>query len=316
MRNTLIEKLIYICKDYRHIKFDKDHVETWLGQFDENDQEFLLEQLVNILKKTYISEKNVDDFICLIVRRIKKIKNYDKIYWGILKNNTHGESQIELNEKLLEALQNEKIECDIANVEDYKNDKFDRYLYIDDIIYTGNTFKYAFEDFEFKENKELTGFVIILYTQAEKYLESTPEEPFFKGECVFKRNNILGKEDYAILHPLNKYLENGEKGGRKYPIKSDFLFNKEEDRIRFENIFYNYGREILKEIEESAENIKPLGYSVISYLGFGNMYILYRNISNNSPLALWYGNGNEYLNGNPSGNVLGRFYPLFPRKTN
>ena len=40
------------------------------------------------------------------------------------------------------------------------------------------------------------------------------------------------------------------------------------------------------------------------------MFITYRNIANSCPLALWYGD-EAYRPPHP----LGRWYPLFPRKT-
>lgn len=317
MRNTLIEKLICICKDYRHIKFDKDHVETWLNQFNNDDQEFLLEQLVNILEKTYISEKNIDTFVKSVAKKIKEIENGNWISWGILENNIGGDSQIELNNKLLEELSNEGIQCSIVTLENYNNDDYDRYIYIDDVVYTGNKFRNAFRDINYHARKKIDIFFVAIYTQGDKYLKRTEVNEFYKNrQCCFMINNILTENNYCILHPSRDILVDGEIGGRHYPISSDRLFSNSRDRYRFEKIFYFYGKNMIGQCENPAPNLKPLGYSIISYLGFGNMFIFYRNISNNSPLALWYGNTNEYLSGNFFGNVLGRFYPLFPRKTN
>ena len=48
---------------------------------------------------------------------------------------------------------------------------------------------------------------------------------------------------------------------------------------------------------------RPLGYEVIPSLGFGTMFVTYRNIANNCPLALWWGHSFGWR-------------PLFPRTVN
>jgi len=59
-----------------------------------------------------------------------------------------------------------------------------------------------------------------------------------------------------------------------------------------------------------APSMRPLGFEKLESLGFGSLFITYRNIANNCPLALWYGNP-DYSPPHP----LGLWYPLFPRRS-
>src|SRR5450755_4549701 len=56
---------------------------------------------------------------------------------------------------------------------------------------------------------------------------------------------------------------------------------------------------------------RVLGFMKLISLGFGTFFVTYRNISNNCPLVLWWGDPSY-----PSTHPLGKWYPLFPRRTN
>jgi len=56
--------------------------------------------------------------------------------------------------------------------------------------------------------------------------------------------------------------------------------------------------------------MRPMGYQVFDSLGFGALVFTYRNIANNCPLVLWWGNPEM-----PAGHPFSRWYPLFPRRT-
>jgi hypothetical protein len=55
--------------------------------------------------------------------------------------------------------------------------------------------------------------------------------------------------------------------------------------------------------------MRPLGYDYLKSLGFGAILVTYRNIANNCPLALWWGDPNKAY-------PLNAWYPLFPRIVN
>jgi hypothetical protein len=54
----------------------------------------------------------------------------------------------------------------------------------------------------------------------------------------------------------------------------------------------------------TAPHQRPLGYEVLESLGFGSLFITYRNIANNCPLAFWWSRNPDV------------WYPLFPRRVN
>ena len=315
---TKINKLVEICKDYKNIDFNFQHVKNWINQFQIEDQKFILENLIYILEKTYISEEKIDSFIQEIIKYLEiNVANYKIIEWGVLEINTHGKSQVELNNKLLKAMEKKGIFASICNKDDLDKKIYENYLYLDDIIYTGNTFINDFKNI----NTKVYCFFYGIYLQSIEYIKNNmPSLEKLKIVCLHKYNNDLTKiksenGDYAILHSKKEYLNNDLiPYGRKYPITNDMLFKNENDRIKFENIMYEQGRKILLEIKNPAYYIRPLGYCKISKIGFGNMIIFYRNISNNSPIALWFGNIKKYEN--KEENILGKFYPLFPRTTN
>ena len=57
--------------------------------------------------------------------------------------------------------------------------------------------------------------------------------------------------------------------------------------------------------------MRPMGYEYLESLGFGSVFITYRNIANNCPLVLWWGD-TTYSPNHP----FSSWYPLFPRKVN
>lgn len=52
-----------------------------------------------------------------------------------------------------------------------------------------------------------------------------------------------------------------------------------------------------------------MGYDYQHTLGFGSYFVSYRNIANNCPVVLWWGD----LEGHSG---INNWYPLFPRKAN
>jgi hypothetical protein len=55
--------------------------------------------------------------------------------------------------------------------------------------------------------------------------------------------------------------------------------------------------------------LRPLGFGPFG-MGFGSLFLSWRNCPNNAPLALWWGGKTE-----PPWHPFNRWYPLVPRKT-
>ena len=54
-----------------------------------------------------------------------------------------------------------------------------------------------------------------------------------------------------------------------------------------------------------------MGYEYLESFGFGATFISYRNIANNCPLALWWGDPDA-----PASHPFSKWYPLFSHKAN
>jgi hypothetical protein len=80
------------------------------------------------------------------------------------------------------------------------------------------------------------------------------------------------------------------------------VFENSAQRMLLENEFLKRGSKIRNEQPNLPGNIRPLGYSNLHTLGFGSMFVTYRNCPNNCPIVLWIEQED--------------FPALFPRKTN
>lgn len=89
------------------------------------------------------------------------------------------------------------------------------------------------------------------------------------------------------------------------------LCSSPERRTIYERALLEAGSRIVVAAKNPAPSMRPLGYEKLVSLGFGSVFVSYRNISNNCPLALWYGNPSY-----PQGHPLGAWYPLIPRRVN
>ncbi len=110
------------------------------------------------------------------------------------------------------------------------------------------------------------------------------------------------------------YIDDAIYTGNK--IRHDFilqekLFSSSQARKIVEKTFLTKGLELIQNNQYQASSIRPLGFMKLASLGFGTFFVTYRNTANNCPLVLWWGDPSY-----PVTHPLGRWYPLFPRKTN
>ena len=80
------------------------------------------------------------------------------------------------------------------------------------------------------------------------------------------------------------------------------IFKDDAQKILMEKEFLVRGCHIWTEQANLPERLRPLGYNNLHSLGFGSMFVTYRNCPNNCPLVFWVEQND--------------FPPLFPRKTN
>lgn len=146
----LIESIHDIIKDYRRedlgifyrTEITKEHIAKWIGQFDEEDREFLLTELLHLLPNSYLSKENTLDIIGKEFEVYKKAFNY-KTVQDFLKETKFlrcqgvGKSQtilLEFTDEILQELYGMSIdECGKETVSNW--------MYVDDVIASGGTFR-------------------------------------------------------------------------------------------------------------------------------------------------------------------------------
>ncbi|WP_297439227.1 hypothetical protein [uncultured Clostridium sp.] len=338
--SIIVKKLLKIIKDYEMpigTQMNEKHIETWLSQFDEEDQDVILEEMINICKKFYFSREDV-----------KNILEYfftDKEYWETCTRNKfknmkflniqeRGTSQEDLLEIVNEVL-DEKYQL---NISECNSKNF--YVYIDDCIFTGSRLKWDIErcidDDIFKAGDTLVICHLFWYKSGSDYsikkIKSMCHENSINlGYWYFDMQNNYQNNDYCnpmgTLWPqyiddevVNRYIAlRGEVSEwaetaeffRTYDMKKELIFSCSENRECVEKAFLLAGVDILDGLNNPCNSMRPMGFSKLETIGFGAVFITYRNIANNCPLALWYGDIFNQGNG-----PLGRWYPLFPRKCN
>lgn len=98
---------------------------------------------------------------------------------------------------------------------------------------------------------------------------------------------------------------------RRVDARTEELFTDFSSRKIVENIFLKYGSQLVLNAKNPAESMRPLGFNKLPSMGFGAMFFTYRNIPNNCPLVLWYGDPTK-----PNWHPLSKWYPLFQRRVN
>ncbi len=114
-----------------------------------------------------------------------------------------------------------------------------------------------------------------------------------------------------LYTPAGRKIEASELFRSTTDMGAEKLFSSLENRRVIENAFLSKGIQLVKAGQNPAPSIRPLGFMKLISLGFGTFFVTYRNISNNCPLVLWWGDPSY-----PPTHPLGKWYPLFPRRTN
>lgn len=337
MKKKLINQLLEIIGDYnmpKGMEMKKDHVDRWINQFDEEFQNTILEELIEVFSKQYLSKD-------IVKSKIRSVLT-DKKIWGenikesiqntnFLKIQEQGNSQKDLLE-IVDEILFEEYEIKIKNC--FSKNK---YFYIDDCIFTGNRFindiKRCIESGEIKE-----GSIFISYHLA--YYKSGWNHAVRKISQMFKKIKVeaeywyhymfqnyqknLYKNDLSVLWPkeieyeqLSSYIDwrcnesdyaKNVDFCRNYNMINENLFKDSSGRDIIESQFLKVGLDLVINANNPSASIRPMGFSKLESIGFGAMFVTYRNISNNCPLALWYGDVTCSSN-----KALTKWYPLFPR---
>lgn len=324
----LANDIANIISDYevnidKCIPNDYSHVLKWVEQFPDdgtlcgkyiiNLREFILEQTLCLLQKSYFSKSDYLEFIDdLLVDLDSETIDIIKAssFLNIQKN---GCSQSHFLEELSKAFYDKyKITLNI-NI-----NSSDNYYYIDDFSFTGDRIYNDLEGwirFHAPDECYITIITICSHTYGNYNL----------NKSLKKLANETGKSiKFEITSLLNYYkndlsnrdksdvfwLKHGNRYNRSGFIDGSIIFDNSENRDIFEEIIFEAGKHIISLCQNPSSVMKPLGYSRISsHMGFGGTIFSYKNCPNTTPLAFWWGDPNA-----DSSSPLSQWYPLFIRR--
>ncbi|MFM6072837.1 MAG: hypothetical protein ACKPB9_14830, partial [Dolichospermum sp.] len=214
------------------------------------------------------------------------------------------------------------------------------YLYLDDCLFSGSTVYYDVEKWLDKAIPKTKIYLIFLgcYSSGKRYyIDNKLMSIAQKKEVSVKTGSLLrldnlswNEEKYDCLWSKeiidDEFVNNfvnivNEKCSEKSITprlfrsdtvpKQETLFSTPEARDIVESAFLRKGAYIASLPENRKPSMRPMGYEYLESLGFGSVFITYRNIANNCPLVLWWGDTSY-----PASHPFSKWYPLFPRKVN
>lgn len=338
-----IKNIVAKIKNYRketsEMVFNEDHVKKWIEQFDNDDQSIVLRETSHLLQENYFSEEDIYDYFDAIWE-CKEIMG-ENPEWNIneiqfLTLTQKGKSHKKLTEMFEHYIYSKyNVQINYSNTE-----SVNKYVYIDDCLFTGKTLREDIKNWincnDINEGSELNIIFIAYYTNGYDYsLKKITEYCKEKNikPTIFRckqYNNDIHESALDFLWPtgdvqdeyINKYMERInselEESGKKWPayrlypqFDNSTMFTSRQNRKMYENILLKKGAYIVSLPEEQNRSIRPMGYSYNTSLGFGAFFATCFNISNNCPLALWWGDPSKSKN-----ETLGKWYPLLPREAN
>ena len=337
-RTDLILSIAEKIKDYRKGEIEEivpKHVDRWARQFDLNAQLTILNEINHILNTFYLNREDVKVNLrsVLLDERISgKNPKTTLAKINFLHIQTSGNSQREMLNLVDEIIKEEFNltidQCGGSNL----------FFYIDDCIFTGNRFRYDVVPWinktSFNSGSKLITYHIAQHVKGYNYainhiMQAARVNKIEVSSWHHKKidNNKGDGVTPEILWPSylsgDQYIDNyynqvkdicQKKGWldtcyRTHTITKDVLFTSPKARDIVEDAFLKVGSRLITAASNPAPSIRPLGFEKLESLGFGTFFITHRNISNNCPLALWYGDPTQ------TGGPLSLWYPLFIRKT-
>ncbi|GGG09667.1 phosphoribosyltransferase-like protein [Paenibacillus abyssi] len=339
--NDNIDKIVAVLSDFRRgeiTPIDYEHVVEWINQFDLDDRSTILNEVAHILNNNYLSRANAKKFMKIIINDERICgdieENYENVHF--LQIDQNGSSQKDLL-TLVDEVLNEEYEISIQDC----GTEPTKYVYIDDCIYSGNT---AFNDLKtwIEEDGRNTELHVVFSAAYSRGLASLQRrlrpiaiqnntkikywraheynnfvQDYKKYECCWP----VEEDDYASDRHVDNYVAaiNERAATSQYPPRlyrdkaeiQETLFTSSSGRNVVEKAFFKWGAYITSLPKNAKQTMRPLGYEFFDSLGFGALFVTYRNISNNCPLVLWWGDKNM-----PSSHPFSNWHPLIPRKVN
>jgi hypothetical protein len=339
-RAEMIEKILQVAGDYRKgeiAEFNSEHVEKWIDQFpvSEEHKVIILGEVVYMLMKYYISRDQAKEKLIRMFKTMRRedagnCSTYDV---NFLRTQPEGKSQHEILLIADEILQEDEglstKDCGGSNV----------YFYLDDCIYSGNKWRYDIKDSvqlaEAEKNFKVVSYHFGIYSAGYQYACTNIENVLkakggtikpFRSDALnndrFRGNelDVMWPAYFSGNKQIDAYANHLEEFCREnnWVLKQIFrssqipcgVFTSPENQYIVEQAFLAVGAKLFCAAQNPARSMRPMGFEVLATIGFGTPVVTWRNIANNCPLALWYGDPSSYGPTHP----LGMWYPLFPRK--
>jgi hypothetical protein len=331
-RNELLQSIADKISDYRAGETLPPRtptlVDQWVQQFPVAIQEPLLEAMDYVFARTYISRESFKSFL----RGLANTRKLDpssspQDYWrrvNILNIQKGGNSQRELRDMFGEVLQ-ETHGFTLADTGSADGD----FIYLDDCVGTGSRVRtdicsWIENDAPHRINLHII--TPILYAGSWWIDKKIEETATVSGKTITitkwrldsfaMENRRANRNSSDVLWPtelpddayVQAYALALQQNGHPVELRTrpdisgSRLFRDAAQRILLEQAFLARGCQIRQECTNLPASARPLGYHNLDCLGFGNMFVTFRNCPNNCPLALW---------------VQQQDFPaLLPRKTN
>lgn len=337
-RQTLLESIATTISDYRSGEIPSitpTHVEQWISQFDQDEQLIILSETNSIFSKYYISKEKAKFLIKDKLEKFKSIFNTPEYlpYINFLDIQKKGSSQKELLSLVNEIVINQYG----ISINDCGSDTL-MYVYLDDCLFSGNTVLHDIEAWLNHAKPDTIVYLVFLASYSSglnyinKKLVSLLKPKSISVEiisCLTFNNLPWNQEKYECLWPqeiddelVNRFVKIVQENSQGKSVNprlfrsnmiphTETLFSSPEARNIVETAFLRKGAYIASLPKKRQLSMRPMGYEYLESLGFGAVFVTYRNIANNCPLVLWWGDTSY-----PPSHPFSKWYPLFPRKVN
>jgi len=331
-REQLCVELADLTADYRAgelCRATPEHVQFWLDQFEETDatKTAFLAELLHVLKQTYFSKEKAMNFLGGLVINTDFTGADPKTFWenaAVLDIQRGGRSQTEFR-ALLQAILQKEFGVTLADPALASGP----HIYLDDAIFSGTRVISDLQNWLPSSPTPISLRIVVcaMHTAASYRCGITLKQDFEKLnkqvdlklwraiEFENKKNSgafcdVLRLKAYPDDDRSTGYMASF--GDGKPPallrpasvVNRSKYFTSEENRDLLERVFWKAGLQIRAMCPNLKVMHRPMGYTSTNSenrLGFGSLFISFRNCPNNAPLALWADDP---------------WYPLFTRDTN
>jgi len=330
-RIELLNAIASEIKEYRKGEIAEptpEHVDRWARQFTEENQLSLLREFSHVIKNSFLTQKEVNDFLYGLTKNENLAGKNPKEFWknaNFLDVQQNGQSQKEML-KLFDSHLKSTFEINMAECGSDKGD----FIYLDDILFSGQRIQDDLTNWIQNHAPQTCTVHVILvanHASGQFYTKKKLNEIIHGTGKSIKikywllatiENRFSQKNTSNVLWPavipnspdVKTYIDEQ----KKFPFTprtvlqpTAFPFSSEAGRQILEREFLIAGVKIRAKSANPKQSMRPLGFSSFG-IGFGSTIATYRNCPNNCPLALWWGDPLA---------TEGAFhwYPLLPRKT-